>query len=325
MNTVYWTKVCFVILWPQTESRCCWSELYHKMQMTKHALNKEIWEFIPFLPLPKHFQQFWNPVGLFSCLDFSLPESHFVSTMHEPLWFSVFRFMLYHYESVFTVEIWLSNISNILNKIKAAPSEKSHNSIFNIQHWIWCRTFVRYSRLSMMHSEMAIRWLVVTGHHVTEHRGCSLVALSPPWGCRVLAGGLSLHTHCHFLKSLPYSSSRSIAPPLAVGTLVQRVSFRKEGSVSPTWADRVSLITLDPSATLPADMKQMSSWPRPLWEQDAQIHTLQGLNVSRGPLLLRRCDVILQTLWAPDIVFVWINCCILKSQYQYCCRCCLKL
>lgn len=60
-----------------------------------------------------------------------------------------------------------------------------------------------------------------------------------------------------------------------------------------TQTDRSGPITPKPSATLPADMKQMSFSLLSLWEQDTQTQIPGGLDVSRTPSapILRRCDL----------------------------------
>lgn len=134
---------------------------------------------------------------------------------------------------------------------------------------------------------------VIRDSRLTEHWGWSLVAPSPPPGCEGLATGLSLHTHCHFLQPHPIlflpppsspSSSPSIAPPQAVGTLFQRFFSRKERSMFWQQADTEKLITLNPSVALLVDMKQMSSWQPVLWVVDSPMKRVG----SRGALLTRK-------------------------------------
>lgn len=133
---------------------------------------------------------------------------------------------------------------------------------------------------------------VIRDSRPTEHWGWSLVAPSPPPGCEGLATGLSLHTHCHFLQPHPIlflpppsspSSSPPIAPPQAVGTLVQRFFSRKERSMFWQQADTGKLITSNPSSVLLVDMKQMSSWLAVLWDVNSPMKIVG----SRGALLTR--------------------------------------
>ena len=110
----------------------------------------------------------------------------------------------------------------------------------------------------MLSSHLAKTWLggVMRVSVRSEHWAWSLVTPSPPPGAYRLTHiviSWSLFPLTHPLPSSPLS-------PPAVGTLVRRVSFRKEGSMFRPQADTESLITPEPSATLPADMKQISSW-----------------------------------------------------------------
>lgn len=137
------------------------------------------------------------------------------------------------------------------------------------------------------------------GHQGLSTEAEVLVAPSPPPGCGGPCQGLIVSRALSFPIVSPYSSfspslsfhlpaalpllSLAIAPPQAVGTLVRRVSFRKERSMFWPQADRGNLITSKPSATLPADMKQKSSWPLSLWEQDTQTQILGGLERQQSP------------------------------------------
>lgn len=154
-------------------------------------------------------------------------------------------------------------------------------SLNNIQHVY--KVVMASSRgvfTCLQHKWLPVVWGGSSGTRPTEHQGWSLVAPSPPPGYKGLATGLSLHTHCHFLPPHPIlflpppsspSSSPCIAPPQAVGTLVQRFFSRKERSMFWHQADTGTLITSNPSAVLLADMKQMPPWLPVLWDVDSPM------------------------------------------------------
>lgn len=134
------------------------------------------------------------------------------------------------------------------------------------------------------------------GHQGLVEQGTEAEVLQPQSSLRVWGSlpGAYRFTHTvisYNLFRIPFlsppsalSSCLCVAPPWAVGTLVWRVSFRKERSMFRPQADTGGPITSKPSATLPADMKQMSSWPLSLLEEDAQTQ-IAGSRVKRCDFL----------------------------------------